>query len=158
MALMVNGKKVVGYALGGTEFYSIGEHAKASSMLSCDFHSSSDPTSYSVSVDLSQSLSSDSVLTVKDLIDKGEKIRLILSFYNKSNPPSSSSLASGIVDLSKPDSNSHFNFHWIDGATSTNTYCCSDSSTFTVYSDAIGAYFSGDYDTGHMTILYSDES
>ena len=31
MTLMVNGKKVVGYALGGTEFYSIGKNADGSS-------------------------------------------------------------------------------------------------------------------------------
>lgn len=30
MTLMVNGKKVVGYALGGTEFYSIGKNADGS--------------------------------------------------------------------------------------------------------------------------------
>ena len=34
MTLMVNGKKVVGYALGGTEFYSIGKNANADGSIS----------------------------------------------------------------------------------------------------------------------------
>lgn len=172
MTLMVNGKKVVGYALGGTEFYSIGEHAdgsisfnghtyerktKTSDSFECTYSSGDGTTPYSVSVSLNQSLSSGSALTIKDLINKGEKIKLIVTFNGNDSTPNFS-LDSGMIDLSKPDSNGHFNFQWLNGATSTNTYCCSDSSTFTVYSDAISAYSGANYDSGHMTIIYPDES
>ena len=170
MTLMVNGKKVVGYAIGGTEFYSIGEHAdgsisfnghtyewktKTSDSFTCNWGASSDTTPYSVSVSLNQMLSSGSALTVKDLINKRGKIRLTLTFHSN-NDSSDSSLVSGIIDLSKPDSNGHFNFQWLNGATSTNTYCYSDSSAnkFKTYSDAISGYSGSDYDSGHMKILY----
>lgn len=174
MALAINGKKVVGYALGGNEFYSIDEHAdgtitynghtyiwkpKASSdSLTCTFHSYTTSNPYSVSTALNQKLSDNSALTLKDLIDKGEKIRLTVTFRNNSNGPSYS-LSSGLIDLSKPDSKGHFNFQWIDYNNSSNTYCYPDSGAnmFSVYSDAIGAYSSTDYDNGHMVIL-SDES
>lgn len=174
---MVNGKEVVGYALGGTEFYSISENntdgsisfngqtyewkTKTSGSFACTYDSGfgSDTTPYGVSVDLNQSLSSDSALTLKDLINKKEKIRLTVVFHNTSDS-SDSSLDSGIIDLSKPDSNGHFNFQWIDGSTSTNTYCYSDSiaNKFRTCSDAISAYSSSNYDSGHMTIIYPDES
>lgn len=166
--LMKDGKEVVALAVGSAEFYPMNENAdgsisfngqtyaignKASSFV-CRF---GDDSGYYVSFGLNQKLGSDSGLTVKDLIDKKEKIRLILVFNNK---PTSSNvvLASGIVDLSKPDSNGHFNFQWINGATSTNTYCCSNSGKFNTYSDALGAYRYSDYDAGNMTILYSDGS
>lgn len=168
MALMTNGKEVVALALGGTEFYSMNENADGSisfngqtyaignkvSSFACTFNIS---PAYNVRFDLNQKLGSDSDLTVKDLIDKGKKIRLILIFRHNSDF-SNFALASGIVDLSKPDSNGHFNFQWINGATSTNTYCCSDSGQFITYSDALAAYSSSDYDGGNMTILYSDGS
>lgn len=166
--LMKDGKEVVALAVGSAKFYPMNENAdgsisfngqtyaignKASSFV-CNFKIDS---GYHVSFDLNQKLGSDSGLTVKDLIDKREKIRLILIFRNKPTY-SNFALASGIVDLSKPDSNGHFNFQWINGATSTNTYCCSDSGQFITYSDALGAYSSSDYDAGNMTILYSDGS
>ena len=142
MTLMVNGKKVVGYALGGTEFYSIGENAdgsisfnghtyevkiKTSDSFTCTWSGISGTTPASVGVDPSQSLSSGSALTLKDLINKKEKIRLTVVFHDNSDS-SDSSLDSGIIDLSKPDSNGHFNFQWLNGATSTNTYCSFNSS------------------------------
>lgn len=164
--LMKDGKEVVALAVGSAEFYPMNENAdgsisfngqayavgnKASSFVcSFDIH-----PSYNVSFGLNQKLGSDAALTVKDLIDKGKKIRLILSFLHVS-ASSYFALTSGIVDLSKPDSNGHFNFQWVNGATSTNTYCCSDSDQFRTYSDALGAYSSSNYDAGTMTILYSD--
>jgi hypothetical protein len=157
MALTINGKKVLGYALGDTEFYSI-DAINASDPLEFTYNTSTTP--YGVDVSLSQQLASTSTLTIKDLIDKGEKIRLILTFYNTSYK-SYFSLASGIVDLSKPDSNGHFNFQWRNGATQTNTYCCSVSSTskFTIYSSTINTYPTNGYTTpSHMIIIYSDES
>ena len=174
MTLMVNDKKVLGYALGGTEFYSIGENAdgsisfngytyelkvKTSDSFTCTWGAISGTTPNSVSVDLNQSLSSGSALTLKDLINKGEKIKLTLTFHDNSSGYDSS-LVSGIIDLSKPDSNGHFNFQWLNGATSTNTYCSFNSSAnkFSTYSDAFGSYSSSDYDSGHMTIIYPDES
>ena len=88
MTLMVNGKKVVGYALGGTEFYSISENADglisfkgqmyewkpktSSDSFTCNYGSGDGTTPYSVSVSLNQMLSSGSALTVKDLINKNK--------------------------------------------------------------------------------------
>lgn len=171
MALMANGKKVIGYAMGGTEFYSIAENADGSISFNGEFYFLFNKTSNSfqctwsagtpnsVSVDPSQSLSSDSDLTLKDLINKGKKIRLTVMFHNSAGNYDSS-VVSGVIDLSKPDSNGHFNFQWLKGATSTNTYCSfnSNANKFSTYSDAFSAYSSTDYDTGHMTIIYSDES
>lgn len=170
--LMKDGKEVVALAVGSAEFYPMNENAdgsisfngqtyaignKVSSLFMCRFYTNSGTVPCNVGFELNQKLGSDSALTVKDLIDKRKKIRLILSFLHK---PTSSyfTLASGIVDLSKPDSNGHFNFQWVNGATSTNTYCCSDSDLFRTYSDALGAYSSSYYDAGNMTILYSDGS
>lgn len=154
--LMKDGKEVVALALGDTEFYSI-DAIHVSDPLEFTYNTSTTP--YGVDVSLSQQLASNSTLTIKDLIDKGEKIRLILTFYNTSYK-SYVSLASGIVDLSKPDSNGHFNFQWRNWTTPTNTYCCSISSTskFTIYSSAINTYPTSGYTPNNMIIIYSDES
>ena len=87
MTLMTNGKEVVAWALGDTEFYSMTENAdgsvsfkghtyiwkpKASSdSLTCSLDSSTTP--YNVRIDLSKKLSAYSAPTVKDLINKGAK-------------------------------------------------------------------------------------
>lgn len=169
MALTINGKKVLGYALGDTEFYSIDKNSdgsisvngntyelkwKLSNSFACSW--GVDPP-YHVSISLNQKLSSGSDLTVKDLIDKGEQIRLTLTFHNMQTNHDSS-LDSGIIDFSKPDSNGHFNFQWVEGTTSTNTYCCSDSGQFITYSDALEAYSSNYYNAGHIVIGYTDAS
>lgn len=172
MALMVNGKKVVGYALGGNEFYSIDENAdgsitykgytyewkatKKSDSFQCEYNWDTATTPYSVSVDSSQRLSSDSILTVKDLINKGKIIKLIVTSDDTSNN-TSSSLNSGIIDLSKPDSKGHFNFQWANNDTSKNAYCSSDPSAnvFSIYSNAINSMTpENDYVSFYMQILY----
>ena len=160
MALMVNGKKVLGYAIGGNEFYSL-DKLKVSVSLKCYYNSSP----YRVSVSQDQPLNPGSAFTLRDLRDKGEKIRLIVTFRNKYDD-SASSLDSGTIDLSKPDSNGHFNFTFQgvnnDASTndaSTNAYCSFDpsDSRFIVYSDAFGGIYSDvTYDSGHMQVLYLD--
>lgn len=174
MALMINGKKVVGYALGGTEFYSIGENADysisvkgrtyiwepeaSSDSLTCSFTSDTTTTTPGVSVGLSQKLYDNSATTVKDLIDKGEIIKLIVTFHDTYTNTDYSS-HSGIIDFSKPDSNGHFNFQWTDSNISSNTYCYPDSgaNTFSVYSDTYRTYPGNDSYIYYMVIL-SDES
>lgn len=167
--LMKDGKKVAALAIGSAEFCQMNENAdgsvsfngqtyaignKVSSLFRCYFNSDA---GFSVGIDLTQKLGSDSALTAKDLIDKGEKIRLTVNFFNKQTS-SYSSLTSGIVDLSRPDSDGHFNFQWINRSNSTRTYCCSASDQFRAYSAALDDYSSTDYDAGTMIIIYSDES
>lgn len=159
MVLMVNGKKVLGYALGGNEFYSL-DNLRVTGSLRCEY--SSDP--YSVSVDLDTRLSPDSTLTLRDLIHKGEKIRLIVTFHGHNWDPAYS-FNSGMIDLSKPDSNGHFNFKFqgvnntsVNNISVIDAYCSSNLSDnkFEVYCDAFSAYSSLDYDSGNMQVLYSD--
>lgn len=60
MVLMVNGKKVLGYALGGNEFYSLDnslDNLRVSVSLACSYQSDS-----SLSVPLDKSLSPDSAI------------------------------------------------------------------------------------------------
>lgn len=160
MVLMVNGKKVLGYALGGNEFYSLDnslDKLRVTGSLKCRYSESP----YRVSVDLDTRLSPDSTLTLGDLRDKGEKIRLIVSFH-KNNWDPVSSLNSGTIDLSKPDSHGNFNFDF-QGANKislTAAYCSFDpgDNKFEVYSDAFSVYSDSDYDPGNMQVLYSDWS
>lgn len=156
MVLMVNGKKVLGYALGGNEFYSL-DSLRVSVLLRCRYSSSP----YSVSVPLNESLSPDSTLTLRDLIHKGEKIRLIVTFHPYYWGPMSS-FNSGTIDLSKPDSHGNFNFDF-QGANKislTAAYCSSNPSDnkFEVYSDAFSVYSDTDHDGCFMQVLYSDWS
>ena len=175
MGLAIDGNEVHGIARGGQAFVSLGNtnadgsisfngytyelKMKTSDSFLCTWRGISGTTPASVGVDPSQSLSSGLPLTLQDLINKKEKIRLTVVFHDNSDY-SDSSLDSGIIDLSKPDSNGHFNFQWLKGATSTNTYCSFNSSAnkFSTYSDAFRAYTSSNYDPGHMTISYPDES
>ncbi|WFD52915.1 CS domain-containing protein [Lactobacillus phage CV244] len=153
MALMVNGKKVLGYAIGGNEFYSL-DKLKVSVSLKCDFNSFLVNSLYSVSVSLDQPLSPGSAFTLRDLRDKGEKIRLIVTFHNTNDRTAAVLLESDTIDLSKPDSNGNFNFNFQGG----NTYYSFDSSDskFRVYSDAFSMYSGSDYDSGYMQVLYLD--
>lgn len=164
MVLMVNGKKVLGYALGGNEFYSLDnslDKLRVSGALRCYYSSSP----YGVNVGLDKSLSPDSKLTLRDLIHKGEKIRLIVTFHGRNWDPAYS-FNSGTIDLSKPDSNGHFNFKFqgankisvIDAYCSFDRSLYPDDSTFEVYSDAFSVYSDSDYDSGNMQVLYSDWS
>lgn len=175
--LMKDGKEVVALAAGGVEFYPMNKNADGSisfngqtyvigNKLYCDFVPSFYPEQGTgrkfLYTNLSNKLNSDSSLTVQGLIDKGEKIRLVCII-------GSSVLASGIVDLSKPDSKGHFNFQWADGSTSTNTYCCASSNiiwadnggsctdVFSVWSDAFDKLAHPSYDS-ILEIFYSDAS
>lgn len=153
MTLMVNGKKVLGYAIGGNEFYSL-DKFKVSVSIMCDFFSNFYPNQVSIRQD--QPLSPGSAFTLKYLRDKGEKIKLILTFNNH-NDGTASVLESGTIDLSKPDSNGHFNIKWANNDTSTNSYCYFHPKyiDFIVYSDAFSLYSLGNY-TCYMQILYLD--
>ena len=167
MTLMANGKKVDALALGGVEFYPMNEN-KASNLIACSYAVENTTGKHFYSIALSQKLRDDSTITIKDLIDKGERIRLILTVSNGEDNfyDFSKLLVSNTVDLSKPDSNGHFNFQWADNNVSTNTYCCSTSSiittggpqnnVFTIWSDALND-FNHDY-TIKIEILYSDAS
>lgn len=159
MVLMVNGKKVLGYALGGNEFYSLDnslDNLRVSVSLECSYRSES-----SLRVPLDPRLSPDSTLTLGDLRDKGEKIRLIVSFH-KDNWDPVSSLNSGTIDFSKPDSKGHFNFKFqgVNNFPVIDAYCFFSPSDnkFEVYSDAFNAYSGSDYDPGNIQVLYSDWS
>lgn len=164
MVLMVNGKEVLGYALGGNEFYSLDnslDKLRVTGSLRCEY--SSDP--YSVSVDLDTRLSPDSTLTLRDLIHKGEKIRLIVTLITNRWDPASS-FNSDTIDLSKPDSHGNFNFNFqgANKSSLTSSYCSfdrsldSDDNKFVVHSYAFSVYSGSNYDGSFMQVLYSDWS
>ena len=112
---------------------------------------------YDFFIDSSAKLSSDSTLTINDLINKGEKIRLVIVGENNDGKENSIAiLVSQTIDLSKPDSNGHFNFSWADSDIATHTYCWLSNGNFLVTSDELDT--AANYQNWFIQIYYSDAS
>lgn len=104
---------------------------------------------YYFSIALSTPLTSDPTPTVNDLTNKGEKIRLAI--IGTTNDGSIEILVSRTIDLSKPDSNGHFNFNWSD-YDSTYAYCWLSNGNFLLMSDGIDY---GEYQNWFLQIYYA---
>ena len=107
----------------------------------------------------STKLISDSTPTVNDLINKGEKIRLLILGVNDHGDDGGVVIrldVSQTIDLSKPDSNGHFNFSWADGGTSIYAYCWLSNGNFFLTSDLLNKY--AKYQFWYLQIYYSDAS
>lgn len=126
-----------------------------------DFYSHPEATKgkYDFFIASSTKLISDSTPTINDLINKGEKIRLVIvgeNYDDKNEINYIAILVSQTIDLSKPDSNGHFNFSWADGDTSVYAYCWLSNGNFLVTSDSLNEY--ANYQFLYLQIYYSDAS
>lgn len=137
------------YEIGnqGSEIFNLNEEADATE------------GKYDFFIASSTKLISDSTPTVNDLINKGEKIRLLILGVNDHGDDGGVVIrldVSQTIDLSKPDSNGHFNFSWADADIATHTYCWLSNGNFLVTSDDLNTV--ANYKNWFLQIYYSDAS